>query len=103
MTNTTNTPPETPNPPKVDPPNTQVEEFSISGDTLMDKVQELIRESNVRRILIKNQDGRVLLEVPLTAGIVGGAIGLAFFAPILAIAAIGGMVARFTLVVERRV
>ncbi|MEO1592210.1 MAG: DUF4342 domain-containing protein [Cyanobacteria bacterium J06632_22] len=103
MTNASNTPPETPNSSQVDPPNTQVEEFSISGDTLMDKVQELIRESNVRRILIKNPDGRVLLEVPLTAGLIGGAVGIAFFAPFVAIAAIGGMVARFTLVVERRV
>ena len=103
MTNTSNTPPETPKPPPVNSPGTQVEEFSISGDTLMDKVQELIRESNVRRILIKNQDGRVLLDVPLTAGLVGGVLGITFFAPMVAIAAVGGMVARFTLAVERRV
>ncbi|MEL6136317.1 MAG: DUF4342 domain-containing protein [Cyanobacteria bacterium J06626_23] len=103
MTNAHNSSPDTPNSPTDNPPTeTQVEEFSISGDTLMDKVQELIRESNVRRVLVKNPDGRVLLEVPLTAGLVGGAVGIAFFAPFVAIAAVAGMVARFTLVVERR-
>jgi hypothetical protein len=82
---------------------TQVEEFAVSGETLMSKVQELLNESNVRRILIKNQNGQVLLDIPLTAGLIGGAIGVAFFPVIIAVAAIGGMVARLTLVVERRV
>lgn len=84
------------------PPETQVEEFSISGDNLMSRVQELLHESNIRRILIKNPSGQVLLDIPLTAGLVGGAVGITFFAPLVAVAAIAGMVARFTLVVERR-
>lgn len=78
------------------------EEFVVNSDNLVSKVQELINESNVRRILIKNAEGRVLLEIPLTAGLVGGAVGLAFFAPLVAIASVGMLVARFTLVVERR-
>ena len=78
------------------------EEFVVNSENLVNKVQELIRESNVRRILIKNAEGRVLLEVPLAAGIAGGAIGLAFFGPLLAIASIAMLFARFTLVVERR-
>ena len=82
---------------------TTTEEFSVNSDNLVSKVQELINESNVRRILIKNAQGRVLLEIPLTAGLVGGAVGLAFFAPLVAIASVGMLVARFTLVVERRV
>lgn len=81
---------------------TTTEEFSVNSDNLMSKVQELINESNVRRILIKNAEGRVLLEVPLTAGLVGGAVGIAFFAPLVAIASVGMLAARFTLVVERR-
>lgn len=82
---------------------TQVEEFSVSGETLMSKVQELLHESNIRRILIKNQSGQVLLDIPLTAGLIGGIVGVAFFPVLVAVAAIGGMVARLTLVVERRV
>ncbi|MEM9807464.1 MAG: DUF4342 domain-containing protein [Cyanobacteria bacterium P01_D01_bin.56] len=81
---------------------TTTEEFSVNSDNLMSKVQELINESNVRRILIKNAEGRVLFEVPLTAGLVGGAVGIAFFAPLVAIASVGMLAARFTLVVERR-
>ena len=92
--------PSTPNPPPAPEPAT--EEFSVNSDNLVSKVQELINESNVRRIVIKNAEGRVLLEIPLTAGLVGGAVGLAFFAPLVAIASVGMLAARFTLVVERR-
>ncbi|MDV3349343.1 DUF4342 domain-containing protein [Leptolyngbyaceae cyanobacterium CCMR0082] len=95
--------PSSPNstPPESDP-ETTTEEFVVNSDNLVNKVQELINESNVRRILIKNAEGRTLLEIPLTAGLVGGAVGLAFFAPLVAIASVGMLVARFTLVVERR-
>ncbi|EKU98960.1 hypothetical protein Lepto7375DRAFT_8297 [Leptolyngbya sp. PCC 7375] len=95
--------PSSPNstPPESDP-ETTTEEFVVNSDNLVSKVQELINESNVRRILIKNAEGRTLLEIPLTAGLVGGAVGLAFFAPLVAIASVGMLVARFTLVVERR-
>ncbi|MGD1858046.1 MAG: DUF4342 domain-containing protein [Leptolyngbyaceae cyanobacterium] len=92
--------PSTPNPPPAPEPVT--EEFSVNSDNLVNKVQELINESNVRRIVIKNAEGRTLLEIPLTAGLVGGAVGLAFFAPLVAIASVGMLAARFTLVVERR-
>lgn len=92
--------PSTPNPPPAPEPVT--EEFSVNSDNLVSKVQELINESNVRRILIKNAQGQTMLEIPLTAGLVGGAVGIAFFAPLVAIASVGMLAARFTLVVERR-
>ena len=92
--------PSTPNSPPGPEPVT--EEVSGYSDTLVSKVQELINESNVRRIVIINAEGRALLEIPLTAGLVGGAVGLAFFAPLVAIASVGMLAARFTLVVERR-
>jgi Domain of unknown function (DUF4342) len=82
---------------------TQVEEFSINADTLIHKVQELLNESNVRRIMIKNPSGQVLLEIPLTAGLIGGALGVAVFPPLVAIATIAVLAARLTLVVERRI
>ncbi|MEM7062199.1 MAG: DUF4342 domain-containing protein [Cyanobacteria bacterium P01_B01_bin.77] len=81
---------------------TTTEEFAVNSDNLVSKVQELINESNVRRIVIKNAEGQTVLEIPLTAGLVGGAVGLAFFAPLVAIASVGMLAARFTLVVERR-
>lgn len=80
-----------------------VEEFKVSGESLVTKVRELIHQGNVRRILIKTQGGRTLLEIPLTAGILGGAAGVILFPLITAIAAIAALAARFTLVVERRI
>ena len=81
--------------------NVRVEEFKVSGETLLEKIQELIHEGNIRRILIKTQNRQTLLEIPLTAGIVGGVIGAALFPPFAAIAAIGAIVAQLTLVVEK--
>jgi hypothetical protein len=47
------------------------EEFQFSGDTLLAKIKEIIREGNIRRVVIKNDDGRVLIDIPLTIGVVG--------------------------------
>lgn len=80
----------------------RVEEFKISGDSLVSKVRELIHQGNIRRIIIKNEEGRTLIEVPLTVGLVGGVIGAAMFPVIAAIGAIGAVVAHLTLVVERK-
>lgn len=82
---------------------TSVEEFSINGDGLVAKVKELIHEGNIRRIIIKNQEGNTLIEIPLTVGVVGGAIGAAAFPVIAALGVIGAMVAHLTLVVEKKV
>jgi Domain of unknown function (DUF4342) len=78
-----------------------VEELKINGDDLVAKVKELIHESNIRRIIIKNEEGRILIEVPLTVGVVGGVIGAALFPVIAAIGAIGALVAHLTIIIER--
>lgn len=82
---------------------TRVEEFSVNGDSLVGKVKELIEEGNARRIIIKNQEGHTLIEIPLTVGVVGGALGVLAFPVTAALGAIGAMVARLTLVVEKKV
>jgi prepilin-type N-terminal cleavage/methylation domain-containing protein len=75
-----------------------VEEFQVMGSNLVDKVKELIHEGNVQRIIIKNEQGFTLMEIPVTLA----AIGL-IAAPILAaVGAIAGIVTKCTLVVERR-
>ena len=79
-----------------------VEEFKISGDTLLTKVKELIRKGNIRRIIIKNEQGRTLIDIPLTIGVVGGVIGGVMFPFFLVIGAIGAVAARLTVVVERK-
>lgn len=61
--------------------------YVVEGDDLLSKVKEIIREGNVRRIIIKNEEGKQLIEVPLTVGVVG-AVLLPVWAAIGVIAAI---------------
>lgn len=79
-----------------------VEEFKITGDALVSKIKELINQGNIRRIIIKNEEGRVLIEIPLTVGVIGGAIGAAIFPVVAAVGVIGAMVAHLTVVIERQ-
>ncbi|MGI8743196.1 MAG: DUF4342 domain-containing protein [Bryobacteraceae bacterium] len=74
-----------------------IEEIKVQSRELVDKVKGLIHESNVRRIIIKDEKGHTFVEIPLSIAAIG-VIG----APILAgIGAIAAMVAHFTVVVER--
>jgi len=63
------------------------ETYEVDGDDLLTKVKEIIHEGNVRRIIIKNEEGKRLIEVPLTVGVVG-AVLLPVWAAIGVIAAI---------------
>ena len=74
------------------------EEISVSSDNLVEKVKELLHEANVTRIIVKNEEGKTLLEIPATVGVIG-----ALFAPWLAaLGAIGALVTNCKIVVERR-
>jgi hypothetical protein len=73
------------------------EEFEVSGDVLVSKIKELIHEGNVRRIILKNDDGKTLIEIPLTLGVVG-AVLLPVWA---AIGAIAALAVNLTIVVEK--
>jgi hypothetical protein len=75
----------------------RVEEFTVNGDEVVAKVRELIHEGNIRRLIIKNEEGRTMLEVPLTIGVIGAAL-LPVFA---AIGALAALATRCTIVVER--
>ena len=77
---------------------TRTEEFRISGDELLAKVRQLVHEGNVRRIIIQNEEGHTLVEIPLTIGVIGAAL-LPVWA---AIGAIAALATRCTIVVERR-
>ena len=78
-----------------------VEEFTIHGDALVAKIKELIHQGNIRRIILKNEEGRILIEIPLTIGVVGGVISAALFPVMAAVGAIGAMVAHLTIVLEK--
>lgn len=75
-----------------------VEEIHVMGCNLVDKVKELIHEGNVQRIIIKNEQGFTLMEIPVTLA----AIGMVAAPVLAAVGAIAGLVAKCTLVVERR-
>jgi hypothetical protein len=73
------------------------EEFRVSGEQLIAKLKEILHEGNIRRIIIKDKEGRTLIEVPLTLGLVG-----ALLLPVwAAIGAIAAMVVEATIVVEK--
>lgn len=74
------------------------EEFKVRGHEVIGKVKELIKEGNVRRIIIKDEKGKVFMEIPVTFAVVG-----AVFAPILAaLGALAALVAKCTIEVERK-
>jgi hypothetical protein len=76
---------------------TRTEEFKVSGGEILNKFKELIHEGNIRRIILKDEDGKTFLEIPLTVGIIGAAL-----APVLAaIGAIAALVSKLTIVVEK--
>ena len=74
------------------------EEYSVSADNLIERVKALIREGNITRIIVKNEEGKVLLEIPATVGIIG-----VLLAPWLAaLGAIAAIATKCQIVVERR-
>ena len=73
-------------------------EEKISGERLVDRVKELVKEGNARRIIVKNAEGHTLLEIPLTMGVVG-----AMFLPVwVALGSIAALASHYTLVVEKK-
>jgi len=73
------------------------EEFRVKGEELVEKVRQLIHEGNVRRLIIKDEDGKVYLEIPVTFGVIG-----ALLAPMLAaVGAVAAMVANLKIEVVR--
>ncbi len=74
------------------------EQFKVYGHEILSKVKELIKEGNVRRIIIKNDKNKVMMEIPVTFAVVG-----AFFAPVLAaIGALAALLTKATIEVERK-
>ncbi|HEY1085226.1 MAG TPA: DUF4342 domain-containing protein [Candidatus Saccharimonadales bacterium] len=75
----------------------RTEEFKVNGEDLLKKVKSIINEGNVRKITIKNKEGKSIVELPLAIGLIGAAL-----APLLAaVGAIAALVTECTIVVER--
>ena len=76
---------------------TKKESFNINGEELLNKVKELVKEGNIRKISIHDKEGKELMNFPLTIGVVG-----VLFAPVLAaVGALAALIGECKLTVER--
>ena len=74
------------------------ETVSVSSDNLIERVEELLHEGNVTRIIVKDEKGKTLLEIPATIGVIGVVL-----APWLAaLGAIAALATNCKIIVERR-
>lgn len=78
-------------------PNPNTEEHLVTGEGLVGRVKELVHQGNIRRVIIKNEKGATILEIPLTFGVVGAAL-LPVWVALGSIAALAG---HYTIVVEK--
>lgn len=77
--------------------NTRTEEFRVDGEKIVAKIKELLHEGNIRKVIIKDKDGKIMLEIPVTFGVVG-----VLLAPQLAaLGAIAALLTEATIVVEK--
>lgn len=77
--------------------NKKEEVFQVKGEKLLEKIKDIIKEGNVRKIIIKDKSGKTLIEFPLTIGVVG-----AVLAPVLAaVGAIAALVSECSIIVQR--
>ncbi len=76
------------------------EQFEVAIEDLQKRVQELVAEGNVRRLIIRHE-GRTILDIPLTVAVVGGAAGMLFGWWLMALMAIAGIAARVQVIIER--
>jgi hypothetical protein len=88
--------PQTDTPPQADP-KPATEEFSLTGEQVIEFLKKILHEGNVRRVVLKDESGKTLLEIPVTIGVVGFIL-LPVWA---AIGAAAALVAKMTIVIER--
>lgn len=77
---------------------TTQEEFKVSGDDLVKKVKEIIAEGNARTIIIKNEEGKEIVQLPLTVGAVGALVAF----PLAVVGTIAALVTKCTIVVVKK-
>ena len=78
-------------------PTVRTEEFHVNGEELLSKIKKLVHEGNIRKIIIKDKEGKVLIEFPLTIGVVG----MVLLPTLAAVGAVAALVTEATIVVEK--
>lgn len=85
--------------PKVEeytPKEARVAEHKVAGEKLVARVRELLHEGNVRRLIVKSEEGTIVMELPLTVGVVGALLLPAW----VALGAIAALAAHYRIAVE---
>jgi len=82
--------------------NYYIEEIELAVDGLNERIKELIREGNVRRLIIRKDNGDKLIEIPLTAGVAVGSVIALIWPVIAAAAAVTGLLTRIKIQVVRK-
>lgn len=78
--------------------NSKHESYKVSGDEILSKIKEIIKEGNARRIIIKNEKDEIIMEFPLTIGAIGVVL-----APIFAaVGTLTALATHCTIIVEKR-
>lgn len=80
---------------------TWVEEVEVAGNQLVDRIKELVQESNTRRVIVRAEDNREIFTVPLTAGVVVGGLITLTLPMLAALGAVAALVSRVKLEVIR--
>jgi len=76
----------------------QTEEFKVEGKKVVGKIKELIKQGNIRKVVVKDNKGKVILSLPVTAGVVGALL----LPPLVVVGAVAALVTECTITVERR-
>jgi hypothetical protein len=77
------------------------EELEVAGNQLVQRVQDLVKEGNVRRLIVRNQEGEILMDINLTVGAVVGGVAVLAAWWVAALAVIAAMVARVKIEIVR--
>ena len=78
--------------------NIKKEEFRVSGEEVVKTVKRIIKAGNIRKIIIKNEQGKTVVEIPLTIG----AIGVVLAPMLAAVGALAALLTKCVIVVEKR-
>ena len=73
------------------------QEFKVEGKKVVNKIKELIKEGNVRKITVKDNKGKIILSLPVTAGVIGAIL----LPPLVVLGAIAALLTECTITVQR--
>lgn len=78
-----------------------VEEMEVAGHELVDRVKALVAQGNVRRLIIRNADDEVLIEVPLTPAVLVGGVATVVSPVLAALGALAALIAKLKIEIVR--